>query len=252
LTDNREKITNISAVVVISSPDGSEHFLSRKDDTYPIVLMRGCICPLGGNWNGKDAAGDVSPLATLHRELREELTLRRPIRDGAELKELGLASGDQVYAATASNGAPIQPEDEDDLASIVEQIASASRFSRALIHVVTEEAIKRADPTSDRKALATLCFVFEARLAGSTWARLKELQGRYGNLSNEAPTEILTTAQLFGERFAFGHDASIGRTIKVVGLPPTEGVTSLGVDVMPKPYSDLLRFFNPEKRPPGC
>ncbi len=244
----KQRIWNISAVAVIVSPDEDKVFLSRKDDGYPIALIRGGLCPIGGNWTGKDAARDTGPRDTVRREIREELTLRRPVRSGAELGQLGFG-GQVTYEPTASNGAEIRDADEQLLQRLAATISEVLSFETSYIHTVTAEAMRTADPSSTRETIETLCFVYRAQLHHDEWATLETLQERYGNLSNEAPTLILGRDQLGGEKYAFGHESSV-RAVMGVNTSIIPGVYSeRRGEMRDAPYAELLDRYDPIKRP---
>jgi hypothetical protein len=197
---------------------------------------------------GKDAARDTAPLDTVRREIREELTLRRTVRSGEELGQLGFG-GQATYEPTASNGAEIHEADEQQLQRIAATIGAILSFEAAFTHTVTAEAMRTADPSSKRETIETLCFVYRATLNGDEWATLEALQGRYGNLSNEAPTLILDRDQLGGEKYAFGHESSV-RAVMGVYTPATPGVYSERLrEERDAPYTELLGRYDPVKRP---
>ena len=45
-----------------------------------MKAFRRCLCPIGGNWIGETAKGDLNPHSTFKREIIEELALEKNIQ----------------------------------------------------------------------------------------------------------------------------------------------------------------------------
>ncbi len=266
MSDKRSKgesalrnVTNISAVAIIACIDHPDRILvEAKDDGHPIKLVHRQICLIGGNWVGEAAKKDDSPLATLCREITEELSLSRPRRSMLELSQLGLA-GPELF----NDPTPIVKTPSGSDAALLREIASKICDRpiplSARVNTTSREAMQAADSASTREGFSTLCFYYAIFVSGDLWEELERLQREYGNLSNESVTLMTTLAEIdrAERRCCFGHDNGLMDYNEMYGsfggtLPTVPGVTSerlVGFLGGNETYEAILREFTVAKRP---
>lgn len=252
-------VANFSAVAIVyKASEPSKLFLELKFG-HPIALIDRTLNPIGGNWVGKDALNDNSPLDTLTREIGEEISFVRPIRNADELDFLDVATN-KTWQPTPMDATPTD-EDVAMQEEVKRAIISAAHYYCATINTVSKEAMDVADPKNERQGFSSLAVYFECGLSDETWAKLEALQKKFGNLSAEALTVMTSKTDIILDdaKVAFGHDAALADFLKakghnVEGFPTVHGVstrfigTTSDVELFSS-YAEMLTHFNPTKRP---
>lgn len=197
-------IAGIAVIYRLANPQ--EIFTSRKTAGHPTAHAREKLCCIGGNWVDDGARADANTLATLQRELREELTLDKHVATTAEAVTIGLTDTVESYEIGRAQ-APTE-EDRAALAQLVEAFVSAAKPFGDICITVTEAALRAADSENERPGFTSLCSFYLIGVNEENWAKLVALQERYGNLSNESLTLITSLPEILAkdDRFAFGHD----------------------------------------------
>jgi hypothetical protein len=251
-------INNISSVCfVFRAANPRELFLEVKDDGHPIPLVHGQLCPIGGNWIGADAVADKGPLDTIRRELKEELTLDRPMRETGEMVSLGLA--DQEIApqqATPIAEVTIDPLDLEDLEFVKLAISEGLQGCGSGLNTVTAEAMLAANPASTRETFTTLSCYWVVMLDEEPWHKLVALQNKFGNLSCEAVTRIITLKMILAEglQIAFAHDEMLRTLFQRLGCADAKNIphvagTETALTASLVRYQDYLERYNIARTP---
>lgn len=238
------EVTNIASAAFIFCRDTPiEIFLEKKDNSYPMKEVRGQLFPIGENWIGDNAARDKSPLDTVERAIKEELTFERPKRSTKELAQLGLAEQVVCPPATLPNG--IVCETDKRLLGLVraQMISSLLPFGGYI----------NAMPN-----FSTLVFYWLVPLPIEYFIVLQRLQLRFGNLSNESTTVITSLGQIIdtGAKMGLGHDKALRDFWLSLGytaakeLQTPEGITSKLVG-QSQDYQDILKEFDVKTTPIG-
>ena len=230
------QVTNISSVgLIYRSFNPAEVFLEIKDDGHPIKLVRRQLCPIGGNWIGEAAKRDSNPNDTFVRELGEELSFERSIRDSVDLALLGVAELEKFAPAPAPN-VGVDTEDIEDLEDLKWVMGmQATVLADDYLHTVSKDALDAADPENKRDGFTTLTSYWSVPLAEKDWRRLVRLQEKFGNLSGESITLITSLDEIVktDTRIAFGHDRVLQRFwlergfAKAANLILVPGITSV-------------------------
>lgn len=100
--------------IIYRAANPAQIFTDIKDDTYPHIVWRGCICLIGGNWTGESAADDSSPMMTFIRKMLEELSFEKPVQSTAELGETSLHTAPTMYRVKGGRRPPT-PDEQIDL-----------------------------------------------------------------------------------------------------------------------------------------
>jgi hypothetical protein len=253
------KITNISSVALpFRQANPAEVFLEIKDKTHPLVLVRGGLCLIGGNWIGQVAVNDQNPLGTLRRELVEELTLQGKNVSTSELVDLGLTDRSERYASPRSDARPSQA-DEVMLMEVISTITEGLVPFGSYINTTTRQAILAADPDSTREGLTTLSCYWPVPMGEEQWRNLVHLQGTYGNLSNESISLIISLDEIIerGISGAFAHEQPLQAFFLAMGLARARevrivpGQTSVFVGPPLATYLEYLEQYDIVKLPPN-
>ena len=249
-------ISNISSVAFIyRASNPSEIFFEIKDDGHPIKLVRRTLCPIGGNWIGESARGDRGPLDTVRREIREELSLERPVRTW-ELQAFGGESVDQ-FAPTPISDLQVTRDHLLSLSAVKEAINRMLMPFGTYLNTVTKEAMTRADPGNTREGYTGLSCYWLAPLDEQTWHVLVKLQSDFGNLSNESLTVMTNVHEIVERQIcgAFAHERVLQRFFLAMGfqeakrMPLTEGTASVCAGSALASYEDYLEIYDVQKRP---
>lgn len=252
------RVNNICGVgIIYRSANPSEIFIEVKDDGYPQKLMRRKLCPIGGNWIGERAKQDNNPHGTYARELGEELTFERPIRDSVELSLLGQAEVETFNPAPAPQEIPTEAE-RMLLQNIKMQFINNALPFADFVNTVSKAALDSADPENKRDGYAALASYYMSGISEETWLALLKLQKRFGNLSNESITLITSLNEIVrtGAKTAFGHDRALKAFFLRMGLEDAMNFPLLGEGVdgvwagRPLPdYDEYLKRYDVLKKP---
>jgi hypothetical protein len=252
-------INNMSSVGIFyraSSPD--QIFIEMKDDGHPVRAVRRQLSPIGGNWVGREARHDAGPLSTLRREVGEELAFDHPLRDALELAELGHNNEDvQFFAPTKRNDFEVTEEDKEDLEMIRVGITSSAVPYADFLHTISKSVMDAADPKNEREGFSVITSYFTVGFDENLWTKLARLQAKFGNLSNESISMIITLEEIIHSStyIAFGHDAAMRKFFldnncpDAEKLPHVEGVESVYLGEPHTSYDYYLAEFDIAKKP---
>ena len=250
-------VTNISSVgIIFRRDDPSQIFIEVKDDGHPIKLVRRQLCFIGGNWIGESAKLDVNPLATFRRELAEELSFDRPLRNSIELAKLGMADAETFAPALkAANTATMVSR--RILTSVRRRMQRNAVPFGDFLNTVPKSALDAADPENKRDGFTTLASYWAVPLGTVAWSDLQSLQDIFGNLSNESVTLITSLDDIVktNTKTSFCHDRVLQRFFLTFGyaaakeLPLVPGLESVPVGPPLATYADYLERYEVAKRP---
>ena len=254
-----KRVNNISGVVIpFWKTDPAQIFIEIKDNTHPLKLVRGGLCPIGGNWIGPAAVADANPLATVRREVVEEMTLESGPVSTQALVELGLTSMAQDYAVCRSQGL-VSVLDEKMLREVVSAIVEGMSPFGSYLNTTTRAAILSADPTSTREGFTTLSCYYTSAMDNRVWEMLNQLQRKFNNLSNESITLVTSLDEVLtcGLSGAFAHEQPLRDFFLAMGLKHAKhmrivpGQTSVYVGPPLASYADYLELYDVAKKPIG-
>ena len=253
---SRPNITNICGVGIIYRKNNpKELFCEMKDNGYPIKLGRGQLCFIGGNWIGESAKSDKNPFHTYCRELNEELTFSRPIRNSSEYAALGI-SDNQQFAPTTINAKPTQ-EDIEELAHLKQKVISGAIPFQDWIHMVEKSALDSADPQNQRQGFTALCSYYSTALNESEWNKLMRLSQKFGNLSSESQTLFISLEEIVKKKvqWLFGHGQALQSFFMSLGfqlakkMPTVANIKSTKIGKPLGTYQEYLKRYDVEKKP---
>jgi len=246
-------VNNIAAVSIISSAeDPSQIFLEIKTSDYPVKVFAGSLCLIGGNWVGEAAKADQNPLDTLRREINEELCLV-PLseKQAGEMELLGLGE------STCRDLQKDTKADEADILSLsklkINICQSLKLFAEARIFV-PKSVFDSVDSGNKRVDTSVLSSYWVASLGKKDWDELVRLQQKYGNLSNESISVILTFEEIRrkGLKCSWGHDCALDLFCKMFidkkGVPLVPGIEWELVDPH-NSYDEYLEEYEVAKHP---
>lgn len=255
---SKQRIAGISsAALMFRAANPAQIFLEMKDDTYPLKMMRRKLFFIGGNWIGEDAKEDQGPLDTVRREIFEEISLKRQTHDPSELVLMGLLVG----APEAPNAPKAQDSISTNDAACLKEIKWAMCGNLApfdtLKLTITQKAMLLADPDCKRKAYTNIICCWVVPLGESTWSNLVRLQQKYGNISSESISMMVSLNQII-ERNIYacpGQDQTLQRFFRAMGLPRArklplvEHVETEWLGPALASYRDYLEIYDVERRP---
>lgn len=253
----RRAIRNIASVgIIFRQSNPSQIFLEMKDDGHPIKLVRRQLCFIGGNWIGEEARKDRGPLDTFRRELIEEISFERPIRDSVELALLGLADAESFMPAPALRNM-VTEDDRTWLQEFKWAACDNCVPFGDFINTVTKAALDAADPENERDTFTGLICYWAVPLNESCWHELGYLQHKFGSLSNESISVVTSLQELVKNRTktAFGHDRVLQRFFLAYGLKEAgslslvDGVESEHVGTTLASYSDYMERYEILRKP---
>lgn len=236
-----------------------EIFTDIKDATYPLVVWRGCICLIGGNWTGNSSKHDQSPLATFTREIMEELILKKSIRNTAELGETCIHTDPINYLVQDIKRRPT-PEDEADLQFVKEAMVNGARSFDDYIITIPREVFLRADSETKQTTITALTCVFEIGLDEEIWRILARLQQDFDNLSCESESHILSVDGMIEKNIIAmsGQDQILQEFFEAKGvtrgrtLPRDTAITVQRAVVYPRSsYKEYVKYYTILKKPEG-
>lgn len=199
-------IRHIAATAIIhKASDPSQLFIEMKDGGYPWKAIRNTGCTQGGNWVGEHARADTGPLQTLQRELREELSFNRPVRDSEELQAL--------FDTGEAGGSPppvenVTTADARSLLRFTEAMLDRVLPYGTFLTTVNRALLDAADAENGQDTFTMLVAYFSVGLADQEWQELVGLQEKFGNLSNESLSRLTSLHEIVEKEIpiAFGHD----------------------------------------------
>jgi len=196
-----------SSGIIYKESDPSKIFLEIKDKTYPIKQFRHALCPIGGNWIGEAAKKDRGPKETFNREVEEELSFKKPLVSSSELKLLGIKNAKDYRL----NKLKHQPNKEDlkALLHVKRVIKKSKKPWGDFLHTVNQDKISLANffNHQDRKFTHLISYYF-VPIKNKDWEILENLQNKFGNLSEESQTIIVSVNNIIKNhlQFIWGHD----------------------------------------------
>ncbi|MFA6354567.1 MAG: hypothetical protein WCX12_02710 [Candidatus Paceibacterota bacterium] len=203
----RNTINHIaSAGIIYPKNDPTKIFLEIKDKTYPIKKFRHSLCLIGGNWIGKAAKKDQSPSSTFNREVEEELSFRKPLVSSTELKLLGIKNSKDYQIKKLKH----KPDSKDikSLRSIKTIIKKSKKPWGDFIHTINQKEILLSNFIGQNKNLVFVNSYWLIPLKEKDWAILENLQKKFGNLSEESQTVIISIDDILKNKIQiiWGHD----------------------------------------------
>jgi len=257
---NKPRINHITSVgIIYSKDDPSRVFLEMKDTRYPIILFRNQLFLIGGNWIGEESKDDTSPLDTLRREVYEEFSFENSRQSMDEFNALDLIDNTGVLTPTHSRvtGGQIRPSDVAALGELREVICENPVSFGAFLNTVTHITLRRADPTHQEGEICYLACCWRISLEKEYWSLLQVLQERYGNLSNESHTVLLSLDEIITKRMqcAAGYDRVLKRFFLDMGLsrakklPLVKDIRSLYKGTILASYQDYLHQYDIARKP---
>lgn len=191
----RTRIGHVCAVGIIHrAKNPQELFFNIKDATYPLVVWRGHICFIGGNWTGKSGF-DPNPKATFIREVREELQLIKKEQSTAELAETSAHTKPITYKVKGLDKLPTA-EEEAMLDRVKDAIQEKAHPFADYVLKIPGWVFKEADPQSQQTTQTALCSVFSVRLPEDAWEELRHLQETFTNVSCESESAVMTVDEI--------------------------------------------------------
>lgn len=250
-------ITNIASVgIIYRASNPAEIFIEIKDDGHPIKLVRRQLCFIGGNWIGEAARDDANTFDTFKRELSEELSFKRPLRDSVELHLLGQAGVEQ-FATIPQSEAEVLATDKEDLAGLKQTIVESAVPFGDFLNTVPKAALDAVDPDNRRDGFTYLCSYWRIALSEKAWKVLVRLQDKFKNLSNESITLITSLDEIIrtNTKTSFAHDRVLQQFFARCGiaeakdLPLVPGLKSVEVGMPMPSYAAYLDQYEVAKRP---
>ncbi len=254
----KRSVTNIASVgIIYRKSDPREIFIEVKDDGHPIKLVRRQLCVIGGNWIGDGAKQDRGPLDTFRRELEEELSFDRPLKTGGDLQALGLLAEAEIFAPSPEPTKKVSVDDRTQLKYLKAVISESAVPFGAFTNTITKVAMDTVDPENKRDNFIVLACYWTVPLAEPEWQKLRDLQQRFGNLSNESITLLTSLDEIIatGVKTSFAHDRVLQRFFLAMGfseaknLPLVEGLESVFEGPVLASYEDYLEQYEIAKRP---
>lgn len=253
----KTKVNNIASVgIIYRKTNPSEIFIEKKDAGYPIKLFRNCLCPIGGNWIGKEAKQDKNPLETFRREIAEELNPINPTASNFELRLLGIESKSKERRIHRHRNA-ITPHDKKILTKIKNAIEKSARPFGDFILSTPKKYLDQADSKNKLIDLTCLVSYWLVPLDEKSWNNLSFLQKKYANLSSESHSQITSLENIVKTKqfIGFGHDQvfkkffldqkiNLARKMKIIKGPRAQKIGS--------PKSSYLKYlanFEISKKP---
>jgi hypothetical protein len=254
----KNKIGHICANAIIYRAAKPEEILvDIKTADYPLAVWRGCFCFIGGNWTG-NAFADQSPKDTFLREMREELQLIKHTRSTAELGETAIHANPGQYRVKGIDRQPTVGE-ENMLNELKKEIEKTASHFNDCILTIPRDVFTEADPQSTQTTQVALLSVFEAGLDETAWSKLAELQQRFGNVSCESESQILTMDEIVKKGIfgLSGQDRILQQFFEDKGvtkgrrIPMKPGIIVEPIYFYLGGYRNYLYRYDIERRPTG-
>jgi len=250
-------VNNFCAIGIIFPRDEPSTIFTDVKWQYPVKAFDNMVYPQGGNWFGEDAAKDRGPRETLIRELGEELSFDHP----ADPKELTLILGvaNPVTQNRMATARDVTDADRLILKSIVEEIQTGAVPFADFLSYTPKSVLDAADPENQRGDITAIVSAWLIPVSRATWAQISNMQLRFGNLSNESRSAVLSLNDMIERNIhaAFGYDRILQAFWLAMGLneakklPLVDRITHDCIGTPRASWVDYLIDFNPTKRPPG-
>jgi hypothetical protein len=205
-------VNKIAACAIIYSVvEPWRMFIERKTADYPVKVFANMLCLPGGNWVGEAAKADANPLATLRRELGEEFRLAVSEAKKDEMASLGFAAGADGH--DLQRGTEATADDIECFETLKYAMYAAITPFIDMLITIPKAVFDSADSENKRGDTTVLASYFTIGLEKSDWDDLVRLQEKYGNLSNESETLLVTFTELVMNRnkleVSWGHDRAL-------------------------------------------
>lgn len=241
--------------------------METKTPGYPREIFVGKGLLPGGNWVGKSALLDGSPLGTFRREIWEELSFGNPSINSDEMNSL-FGTGHLGHEPKPRN-ITATPKDEEALKKVVSAIKKLTTPFAAFLQKIDRVVFDMGNPKNEAGHYKGLVSVFSVHLPDDIWFLLVDLQEKYGNLSNESQSLITSFWEIKrrGIQLGWGHDQILEtfffeelfnrfETTSPSGTPENEEIslmpyTEVGRQVFCDKYEKYLKNFEPAKVPDG-
>ena len=230
----KRKVNGLASVgIIYRAKNPSQIFIEIKDDGHPIKHARRKGCFIGGNWIGENAKEDKRPYHTYRRELREEISFDRPMRNSLDYVLLGVASEESFEPTPEPTIQPTQA-DKESLAHLKKMMTVFALPFGDYINTITKVALNASDPNNTREGFSALVSYWQVGLNEEDWTLLESLQRKFNNLSNESITMITSLEEMIEKRIemAFSHDRVLAnffvskRLLHAINLPMVSDVFS--------------------------
>lgn len=224
--------------------DPGRVFLEFKDGGYPWPRFRNHRCIIGGNRMDAEARADISPLATISRELKEELSIspemhnRQPLRRAPTPKE--------------------HQEFEDLVLTMDTRIRSWMAF-----HLLIPQAVFDEVPGNTQGEISVLYVYHTCPLQTEDYNRLLWFHEQFGNISVESHSSPQTAARTVVSRqpLAWGHGLALAEFFKQFGhgaldeaannMPQIPGIQILRRQPPLPTYAHYLELYDVARQPPA-
>jgi len=250
-------VNNFCAIGIIANTDNPEEIFTDIKWEYPVAAFNNMVCPQGGNWFSESAKDDTGPLETLRRELGEELSFDNPADYGELVGLLGVDNPPPEIKIPKIRH--VTHSDKEKLAEIVTALQELARPFGDFYSHTPKSVLDTADPKNERGDMSAVVSAWVISLPPKLWKSLVTLQYKFGNLSNESRSVILSLDRMIDSRIraAFGHDRILQRFWIDMGFPKArrltlvEGIEHRQIGAPRERWTEYLLDFNPAKRPPG-
>lgn len=242
-------VSNICAVgFIYRKAKPTEIFMEVKDNKHPQEFIRGQLSPLGGNWFGEAARGDVNTISTFRREIEEELSFDRPVRDSSELSLMGFSRLYHFDPSPLDQVATL--DDVTNLNLIKKSIRDSTVPFGDFLNV-----LKFPESTSI-KHFQYLASYFAVPLEEDIWEILVRLQRKFRNLSSESLTLLTSLREIIetGTKTTYAHDRVLQLFFQKIGLdarnlPIVPGGECIPMGLPMDSYTNYLACYEVGKRP---
>lgn len=238
--------------------DPGQIFLDIKTADYPWRIFASRMMFIGGQWIKEAAIHDNNPFATFVREVTEELSFERPRISTEEMRVVCPLVDYDSYVAPGGD-VPATLNDEQGLAQVKARLIDPLRVRAFGDYYIRtpERLIQTLQPEYLGGDLTALFSIFTVGLEDDEWDRLAHLQAKFGNLSNESQSVIISIDQVLAGSIAFasGYD-QIARDFWISqGFPAAAGIPIQEIEVVRigdllASYVDYLARYDVLNRPP--
>lgn len=253
----KRKVNGLAAVgIIFRRANPAQQFLEVKDDGHPICHARRKLCFIGGNWIGEHAKADKCPYDTFCRELDEELSFDRPMRNSLEYALLGV-SAQETFEPTPEPAIRAASCDQEALLYLKRVIAALAFPFGDYINTVPKAALDAADPQNKREGFNGLASYWQVSLNEEDWQLLESLQKKFNNLSNESITLITSLEEILARRMeaAFAHDRVLQKFFlshkltAAWNMPMVPGLNSEAIGPPLRDYKEYLAKYDVARHP---
>lgn len=254
--EQKTKVNNFSAVGIIYQESNPRNvFLETKTEDYPRRAFANKCLLIGGNWVGGHAKRDGGPRGTLARELKEELSLKKPEQS---YRELNMLFDENRPGGYTTQPALISSNEGERMLEEIKKIISEKYIPFADFEQhIPEEVFRQKEPDYLKGDYYGMCSVWQAGLSDEEWQKLAELQKMARNLSCESITHILSLDIILraGAQFAWGHGFMLQRFFfdreidDAAGISLFPGMSVRYCGTPMERYGDYLKCYDVDKMP---